>query len=168
MTISNIDQVLNMVFDAQTSTTQASSSSSNQTDFMSILLARLKNQNPLEPMNSNDMMTQMAQLNSLEELKSIQAGMDQLAAASSAGFAASLVGKYVKATLDDGTQVEGTVDSTSFKDGKYLLNIGAKEIALSAITNISQPPAAVKTSATFDEPFEAPKQTANVKRVAYV
>ncbi|HEX7556620.1 MAG TPA: flagellar hook capping FlgD N-terminal domain-containing protein, partial [Leptolinea sp.] len=115
MTISNIDQVLNSISQAaQTSAVQAATTAP-QTDFMAILLAQLKNQNPLEPMNSNDMMTQMAQLNSLQELKTIQSSMDQLAAANSASFAASLVGKYVKATIDDGTTVEGTVASTSFK-----------------------------------------------------
>jgi flagellar basal-body rod modification protein FlgD len=169
MTISNIDQLLSSIsMEAQTSATMAASTS-NQTDFMAILLAQLKNQNPLEPMSSNDMMTQMAQLNSLQELKSIQASMDQLAAANSASFAASLVGKYVKATLNDGTKIEGTVDSTSFKNGVYLLNIGDKQFSLSTITDISQtPPPPDKTTKALDEAYELPRHLPNAKRLTYV
>lgn len=46
--------------------------------FMMILLAQLRNQNPLEPMDDKELIGQMAQLNSLEELKKISAGVDKL------------------------------------------------------------------------------------------
>lgn len=46
--------------------------------FMAILLAQLRNQNPLEPMNDKDLVAQMAQLTSLEELKKISAGIETL------------------------------------------------------------------------------------------
>ncbi|MCX8061740.1 MAG: hypothetical protein N3D16_04080 [Anaerolineales bacterium] len=46
--------------------------------FMAILLAQLRNQNPLEPMNDKDLIAQMAQLTSLEELKKISAGIETL------------------------------------------------------------------------------------------
>ncbi len=46
--------------------------------FMAILLAQLRNQNPLEPMNDKDLVAQSSQLNSLEELKKISAGIDTL------------------------------------------------------------------------------------------
>ena len=46
--------------------------------FMAILLAQLRNQNPLEPMDDKELIAQMTQLNSLEELKKISAGIDTL------------------------------------------------------------------------------------------
>ncbi len=46
--------------------------------FMAILLVQLRNQNPLEPMDDKDLIAQMAQLNSLEELKKISAGIESL------------------------------------------------------------------------------------------
>ncbi|PWH18103.1 MAG: hypothetical protein DDG59_06985 [Anaerolineae bacterium] len=46
--------------------------------FMAILLVQLRNQNPLEPMDDKDLIAQMAQLNSLEELKKISAGIETL------------------------------------------------------------------------------------------
>lgn len=46
--------------------------------FMAILLVQMRNQNPLEPMDDKDLIAQMAQLNSLEELKKISAGIETL------------------------------------------------------------------------------------------
>jgi flagellar basal-body rod modification protein FlgD len=46
--------------------------------FMAILLAQLRNQNPLEPMDDKELVAQMTQLNSLEELKKISSGIDTL------------------------------------------------------------------------------------------
>jgi flagellar basal-body rod modification protein FlgD len=151
---SDILSSINQVAETSGTTTKSGFDGS---DFMLVLLAQLKNQNPLEPLKDNEMMAQMAQLNSLQALQSIKSSMDQMAAANSASFAASLVGKLVKATLDDGSTVEGVVTSTSIKEGKYLLNVGDKSIYLAAITNISQPPAVVlAASATPDQTPPAP------------
>lgn len=60
---------------------QSASSALNGFDsnaFMAILLVQLRNQNPLEPMEDKDLIAQMAQLNSLEELKKISAGIETL------------------------------------------------------------------------------------------
>jgi len=68
--------------------TQSASSALNGFDsnaFMAILLVQLRNQNPLEPMNDKDLIAQMAQLNSLEELKKISAGIETLVKLSQEG-----------------------------------------------------------------------------------
>jgi len=46
--------------------------------FMQILLAQLRHQNPLEPMDDTQLIAQMTQLNSLEELKKISLGIESL------------------------------------------------------------------------------------------
>ncbi len=70
-------------YTANVSSTEKNSSSSSLTGFdanafMTILLAQLRNQNPLEPMDDKELISQMAQLNSLEELKKISTGIDKL------------------------------------------------------------------------------------------
>jgi flagellar basal-body rod modification protein FlgD len=104
--------------------------------FMMILLAQLKNQNPMEPMKDNELMAQMTQLNSLQELQAIKAKMEQLAASSSAGYAASLIGKKVVALLSDGTTVEGQVTGTTFRQGLYMLNVDDQLVLLSSILEV--------------------------------
>lgn len=105
--------------------------------FMTILLAQLKNQNPLEPMKDNEMMAQLTQLNSLQELQAIKASMEQLAGSTSAGYAAGLIGKQVVALLPDGSTVKGQVSGTTFKQGLYMLNIGEQMVPLSSILEVS-------------------------------
>lgn len=160
--------LLNKINQTSQSAATSSKSSFDGSDFMLVLLAQLKNQNPLEPLKDNEIMAQTAQLNSLTELQSIKASMDQLAAANSASFAASMVGKYVKATLEDGVNLEGVVSSTSIKNGQYLLNIGDKSISLSAITNISQPPAVVNASAQSSQPPAPATKMSSVQKAANV
>jgi flagellar basal-body rod modification protein FlgD len=138
---------------ATTSQASGYSSASNEIakssqQFMAILLAQLKNQNPMEPMKDNEMMAQMTQLNSLQELQSIKASMEQLAASSSAGYSASLIGKNIKALLSDGTTVEGLVTGTTYSQGLYLVNVGSKQVSLASILEVSTPPAPTTTTTT--------------------
>lgn len=63
------------------STTSAASSGIsglNGGEFMQILLAQLRNQNPLEPMDDQQLIGQMTQLNSLEELQKINATLEKI------------------------------------------------------------------------------------------
>lgn len=46
--------------------------------FMKLLLAQLRNQDPLSPMDNNQMVAQMAQLNSLQQLTSISANIEKI------------------------------------------------------------------------------------------
>jgi flagellar basal-body rod modification protein FlgD len=155
-------------FDAINSVNAAYSSASNTTgntvqktsdQFMTILLAQLKNQNPMEPMKDSDMMTQMTQLNSLQELQSIKSQMDLLTASNAASFAASLIGKNIKAVLPDGTKVEGLVDGTNFNQGLYLLSVNGKDIPLSSILQITAPVNTPKTTAQTGIGPGTPDQT---------
>ena len=128
------------VADGVSNATAAAAVKTND-QFMMILLAQLKNQNPLEPMKDNELMAQMTQLNSLKELQSISAKIEQMAGASSAGYAASLIGKQIKARLADGTDVAGLATSMSLKQGQYVLNVAEKEVPVSAILQVTAPPA---------------------------
>lgn len=104
--------------------------------FMLMLMAQLRNQNPLEPMQDKDLMAQVTQLNSLQELQAIKAQMQSLTLASRASYAASLIGKIVKATLDNGETIEGAVSGTSIIDDQYTLLVGEAQVPLEAVVEI--------------------------------
>lgn len=85
-------------------------------DFMKLLVAQLKNQDPLNPMDSREMITQLATLTSVERLSSVDQTLGQLRAETTgmAGMqATALIGRKVTAdanhlSLAAGGQAQGT------------------------------------------------------------
>lgn len=72
----------------------------NKEAFMKLLVAELKNQDPLNPMESREMVTQLSQLTSVEKLQGIESRLDTLSGIQSAQSAiqnAALIGKRVEA-----------------------------------------------------------------------
>src|SRR5687768_12595215 len=69
-------------------------------DFMKLLVAQLKNQDPLNPMDSREMITQLSTLTSVEKLTSVDQSLTQLRAETTgmAGIqTSSLIGRTVTA-----------------------------------------------------------------------
>ncbi len=65
------------------STAAGSSQTANKTEtkkneFLQLLVAQLKGQNPLDPMDGTQFVSQLAQFSSLEELTSIHAALDNV------------------------------------------------------------------------------------------
>ncbi len=96
--------------------------------FMQLLVAQLKNQDPLEPADSKEMITQLSQLTSVEELvtmgnriRNVEAAMSSV----SSTQVSSLVGKTV--TADASTLwLEETGNST----GSFDLNARAESVTV--------------------------------------
>jgi flagellar basal-body rod modification protein FlgD len=61
------------------------SQSVEKNEFLKLLVAQLQNQDPLNPLNSDQFVTQLAQFNSLEQLMSINQAVTKLADARNAG-----------------------------------------------------------------------------------
>ena len=103
---------------------------------MQILMAQLTHQNPLEPMDNSEMMTQFSQLNSLQELREIHTGMDKLAASNQVIYLASLIGKSVKVNRPDGNVLVGVVSEViTEKDNPQLL-VGNEKVALEDVIEV--------------------------------
>lgn len=71
----------------------------NQADFMTLMIAQLENQNPLDPQDGAEFLSQLAQFNSVEQLTSLNANVSDLASdmrSSQALQATSLVGRQVR------------------------------------------------------------------------
>lgn len=66
-----------------------------QMDFMNLLVTQLKNQNPLEPMDSQDMTAQLAQFSQLQHLENMNVSFSDVLTAVTKDYANSLIGKKV-------------------------------------------------------------------------
>ena len=103
--------------------TSYAASSAEQNDslgkdvFLNLLITQLKNQDPLEPMEGTEFVTQLAQFSELDELRELTATQDNLQnyLASLNNFAAvSLLGKEVEFTGDQVSHQEGTSSEIRF------------------------------------------------------
>jgi len=105
-------------------------------DFLTMLVAQLTHQNPLEPMKDSEMMSQFTQLNSLQELQAMRVMLDSAAAANQNAYAASLIGKIVKVAQKDGSTLEGVVGGVTSEKGVLYLQIGSQKAPLSEVIEI--------------------------------
>lgn len=118
-------------------TSTARSSSNESSEFMLMLMAQLRNQNPLDPMQDKDMMGQVAQLNSLEELKSIRTMMKDSSQAGNSAYGIAMIGKEVTAVLESGDVVQGKVTGASWQSNKMFLQVGDEKVPLESVTQVS-------------------------------
>ncbi len=121
-----------------TSTTSTSSSGSNlsvDTDtFLKLLVAQLSNQDPLNPQEDTEFITQLAQMTTLEEMQQISSGMESMQAY-------SLVGKYAYAEVTDSetgdtNYLYGTIDSVVNENGTYYAIIGDATVEVDNIEQV--------------------------------
>jgi len=87
-----------------------SSASDIQMDYMKLLVVQLQNQNPLEPLDNNEMASQLAQFSQLSQLETMNSSFAEALVAVERTYANSLIGKEISFVAE--TQ-EGTSDITS-------------------------------------------------------
>jgi flagellar basal-body rod modification protein FlgD len=98
-TINGIDNILSQ-YGSQNSTKTSKTQSMGREDFLKMLVAQLKNQDPLNPMSGTDFATQLAQFSSLEQLTNLNTGIENMALYQSSQAnlqAVNLIGKEVTA-----------------------------------------------------------------------
>ncbi|MFH5183174.1 flagellar hook capping FlgD N-terminal domain-containing protein [Paenibacillus sp. TAB 01] len=117
----------------------ADKSSLGKDDFLKILIAQLKNQDPSQPLEDKEFIAQMAQFSSVEQLSSINSEMKLLR--QSLGFASGLIGKDITwdGLNDQGEVVAktGAVESIVVKDGSQFAVVKGEQIAMDRITQIA-------------------------------
>lgn len=127
------------------SATTQSTSGLGKDDFLKILVAQLQNQDPTQPMDDTQFISQMAQFSSLEQ-------MQQLNATYSYSQAYSLLGKNVSAQVTDSNglpkTVSGTVSGVTTVSGVPYLNVNGDLLSM-------QLPITVNGSASDGELLQA-------------
>lgn len=104
-------------------------------DFLKLLTAQLRYQNPLNPMDDKDFIGQMAQFSSLEQMTNVATSLERIEFASQVTEAVSLIGRTVEWEMD-GQMTSGVVTSVSLQDGAIRLQVGEEEITPSQIRKV--------------------------------
>lgn len=115
--------------------------------FLKLLVAEMRTQSPLSPVDNQSFMEQMAQFSSMEQTKQMNDGILQLLSyqgilARMQGLqqGAALLGKTVLYKTEDGKEGSGVVKGVRVDDGKTLLDLEDRTIQLSWVTGLKEAP----------------------------
>ena len=116
----------------------------DQNAFMQLLVTQLEHQDPLEPVQNENFIAQLAAFSSLEELESLNESIIAMIALNQSNALLSqltqgsaLIGKTVGWTdLETGELHSGTVDSVKILDGLAVLNVGGEDIPLAIVDEV--------------------------------
>ena len=123
--------------------------------FLQLLTAQLQNQTPLEPVDNESFMNQMASYTSMEEQRELNSNMlklldyqGALARAQGLSEGSALLGKEISYATDDGKTASGTVQSIYVAEtGDVRLKLGdGKEVDMRSVLGITQPGTASTTT----------------------
>jgi flagellar basal-body rod modification protein FlgD len=95
-----------------TTTPKTSNESISQNEFLRLFVAQLQHQDPLSPMEPNELTAQLAQFSSLEQLTGINQRLDSMASASQKSTDTSVLGLIGRTVTFDGAQL-GLADGKS-------------------------------------------------------
>jgi flagellar basal-body rod modification protein FlgD len=118
---------VNSVNNTNTIDTAAVTSGSNtlsQNDFLTLLMTQLQNQDPMDPADTNEMVTEMAQLTSVQALTNMETDMNNLTSTMATGAVgqwSSSIGDYMEVSPASVSQGESvTLSPTSAYDSLTL------------------------------------------------
>jgi flagellar basal-body rod modification protein FlgD len=107
-------------------------------DFLKLFVAQLQHQDPMNPMNDQDMMGQMASFSQLEQITNMAAANQQIATSLSSTSAVGLIGRTVTYVDKDKLSHTGTVEKVTVTDGKPSLTVaGTDGVDPATITQVA-------------------------------
>jgi len=111
-----------------------------QMDYMKLLITQLQNQNPLEPLNNNEMASQLAQFSSLQQLESMNSTFAQVLDIANHTYANSLIGKEVSFLGETAAGaidiLRGVVEQVYKEKGENFLIVGDYVLGLEDIISV--------------------------------
>ena len=151
-----ITNLQNQTAFTQSNTTERKTSSKNDSSmFLNLMLQQLKNQDPTQPTDNTEWLSQLAQYSSLEQMTQMNTGLTNCMNYISAMYkdmsmnaeitqTLSMVGKEVTITVPDEndstktTEITGKVTEANFKDGTGKVKVNGEYYSISNITSIRE------------------------------
>lgn len=135
-----------------------------QDEFLKLLVAQLKNQDPMSPMQDADFIAQLAQFSALEQMTKMSASIEILSANMTMLYSqslltqgAALIGKDAVGINGTGQEVTGRITSVSWLNGSLVVMVGDTLLSLDSIMEIMEPGTAA--SSVDNSPEEVVEET---------
>jgi flagellar basal-body rod modification protein FlgD len=91
--------------------------------FLKLMIAELQNQDPLNPMENDQMLAQIGQMREIAASDKLTNTLDGVLLGQNIASATNLIGADIDAITDDNQKITGTVDKVSVSDGVPKLHI---------------------------------------------
>ena len=108
--------------------------------FLKLLVAQLRNQNPMNPMDGSEFIAQTAQLTMVEKMEELAKTSADALADNRGLAAASLVGRTVSFPGDDGAVVTGVVSAARFSRDGAAVVVDGREVPLALLREVRPTP----------------------------
>ncbi len=126
---------------ASSSTAAAVTSATNnelgKDAFLKLLIAELSNQDPTNPVEDREFISQMATFSTLEQMQNMNSTLTSMAEVNKYS-ASSYIGKAIAFTNDEGKQVPALVNAVWFENGKTILDTSEGDVPLEKVEGISE------------------------------
>src|SRR4051812_43137614 len=107
-------------------------------DFLKLFVAQLQHQDPMSPMDNDQMVSQMSQLSTVEQLTNLASTNAAMASSLVSSSAVGLIGRTVTWTDGNDASHTGVVEKVSTKDGAPSLTVaGTDGVDPSSITQVA-------------------------------
>jgi flagellar basal-body rod modification protein FlgD len=113
MNVTSVTDTSNALNSTSSTSTTSSSNSVDYNTFLQLLIAEMKNQDPTNPTDSSQYMSQFAQLSTVEQATQTNQKLDSLLSSQALTQANGLIGRTVTFTDSTGATFSGQVASVS-------------------------------------------------------
>ena len=145
MSISNISSILSPTSSSSTGSGKSSGKSNGLTgfaaltskDFMTMLLAELKNQDPTAPVKNSDLLAQLSQMQSLQSNVELNSTLSNFSNNQQIASGASFLGKVVTGTDANKKPVSGVASSVTMQNGSLSIGVGSSSIPIGNVSGVS-------------------------------
>lgn len=107
-----------------------------QEEFLQLIIAQMRNQNPMDPMSDTDFIAQMAQFDTLTQMRHMNEALVVLQGLSELTQASSLIGRTVTAVDADGNDITGTVSRVQVVDGVPMLEVNGETVDIYKVKEV--------------------------------
>lgn len=137
------------------STSTAGAGSADKEMFLQLLVAQLRYQDPMNPSDSSEFLSQSAQFTALEKMQAVADQTGALLGAQMAFGGAQLVGRQVTYTLGDGTEGSGLVSGVAFGPAGPVLDVGGVEVSIFQVQSVTDGTGPTPDATTTPTPARA-------------
>lgn len=104
--------------------------------FISLLVAELQNQDPMEPMKNSDIVNQVSQIRAIQSNQYLTTTLTGVMLGQNLNTASTLIDRTVNGLDDTGKEVTGKVTGVSMNGGSPKLHIGDQIVSLQNVRKI--------------------------------